>query len=271
VMDEDMYGCQLDEDPLQRMFAPYFTACAEFPPGSSVDASARAMVARTLAEGRQVVFLFGGDIGTDVITGYRRPVDHTGVGIRTADGSIVIRNQLNITNLATLHKLEMKQTAIDLSFSDIDNPVTGMRWMRRGEGLAMVKQEPFDRTGRPLAWPHVVILCENEAPPDAGAPDAGAPDTGGPSACPPQPTATSVGFCANQGQYCSSSASCACPPNGEFCCLPGFCWARDVPGCVPETCPPNAGRDFYRACKCEPPNRPVYDPCNDRVMIQCAP
>lgn len=162
---------QLGADPLQTMISPYFAQCAEFLSGQPFDPAARATIAATLASGRQVVFLFGAGMTVDPKTKLRTRVDHSAVAIANGDGSISIRNQVNITNPQTVRELDNagKTSTLDLPLADIDKP-NGMRDLRKGETLAILKGEPFDRSIRGPAWPQVIVLCETSAEPDAGTP-----------------------------------------------------------------------------------------------------
>lgn len=165
-------------DPLQTMIAPYFEQCGDLAPGQPFDEPTLDKIAITLASHRQVVFFFGTRMPVDPATGLRRGVDHSAVAIANSDGSVTIRNQINLTNPQTIRELEKagKSSTLDLPLSDIDKP-TGMRALRKGETTAILKGEPFDRSEHPdAAWPHVVVMCETGKEPDAGVPDAAAPD-----------------------------------------------------------------------------------------------
>jgi hypothetical protein len=181
-------------DPLQEMIAPYFKQCADILPGQPFDDATRDKIAISLAAGRQVVFLFGGAMPINPATGLRRSVDHSAVAIPKSDGSISIRNQLNITDKDTITLLEKlgKGSTLDLPLADIDK-VGGMRDLRKGETTAILKNEAFDRTIRGPAWPHVIVMCETFAEPDAGAPDTGVPDTGAPDTGAPDTGAPDTG------------------------------------------------------------------------------
>jgi hypothetical protein len=273
---EMMTCAQLAADPLQTMLAPYFEPCGELPPGTPFDEATKQSIERHVAEGRQVVFLFGPSIGFDPVTGHRRPVSHSAIAVRAADGSMSIRNQLNITNPETLRSLDASATTLDVPLATVDDPATGLRSFRVGEALAMVKKEEFERGHRPVAWPHVVLLCEKAAEvPDAGVPDAGPPPVtpppdGVPPVCPPEPAPT-VGFCPGHGGCPVGGAACPCPPGGEFCCQPGFCWARDVIACVQETCPAGAGRLAAGNCACASPDKTDRHPCQSGLVLRCRP
>jgi hypothetical protein len=180
---EQMTSCQLGRDPIQTMIAPYFAQCADTDtlPENKFDNATLDKIALTLAAGRQVVFFFGDGMALDPATGFRGAVDHSAIAVANSDGSITIRNQINLTNTLTITQLELagKSSTLDLPLADIDKP-NGMRDLHKGETTAILKNDAeYDRNKYPKCWPHVIVMCETAAEPEAGVPDAAAPDAAG--------------------------------------------------------------------------------------------
>jgi hypothetical protein len=277
----ELTRCDLPADPLQTMLAPYFDKCGTVEAANPDFGAANHQTIRaTLMAGRQVVFLFGGALDLDATTGQYRGMAHSAVAVLVG-GRIVIRNQVYITNPDKLAQLEQTGTTVDLPLDDIDKPGEGLRDMRNSEVYRRLLNLPFApgvREQTPRAWPAAVLFCEKPglAPADAGATDApaspadaGAPADAGPPVCPME--TRTIGYCPGENMCPAGGAACACAPGSEFCCTPGFCYTRDIAGCMQEICPPGAGRTDLDHCICPVGMRSVFDPCRAGLLLRCDP
>ena len=155
--------CDLFEDPLQKLVGPYFDVCVEHAAGQPFSAADHELVKSMLQAGRQIVFLFGNPLEHEQTSMRIGGVAHSAVAKLLSDGSVTLRNQLNITSPETLEQLEHsgKSTTVDVPLLEIDVPVLGIRDKHKSEMYKELLGLPFDRQTQPQkVWAHVAVLCE---------------------------------------------------------------------------------------------------------------
>ena len=226
VSQQDLTTCdQLGADPLQQFLRPFFTKCNEFRPGETFTQQEMNLIQQRLQAGKQVVFLFGQNITLDSTGQTYQNVSHSAVAT-LQNGQVVVKNQLNVDPAS--------HPGVDTTFvqplSAIDQP-DGLRQMVVGQAYAnALGLQGFDPTNRPVAWPHVIVMCEAQCFQCRGGPciDAskvcnGTNDCAGGEDEDPSVCSNTHGCCVatsgcpgETGTACGQA--CCCCPFGQRCC-----------------------------------------------------
>lgn len=267
----------------------YYSECGDFPAGDAFDPRVANRIDAMLAQQRTVIFLFGSNITREMV---RRPWDgmehtayggfyHTAIADRGPDGRVVIRNQLNVS-VNTLRQLQAsgEDSRLDSPLADIDG-TGGMRDLRRGEALSLVRGEGLyaDRDARTdRAFSHVVVLCENRPrlPESIDRDEDGIPNDR--DNCPLYFNPHQIDSDGDgMGNECDDTAcpatSCVTGECGaQPCCGPGYYCSRETIACEQETCPSGAGRTYTLECCCncwdDTTLENVRDPCTG-LLLRC--
>jgi hypothetical protein len=279
---DDLITCNLFRDTLPKLLSPYFGVCFEFKPDQPFSQEAHDKIAAEVAEGRQVVMLFGQNIGTSTSSGLRTGASHSAVVVDD-NGILQIRNQIYVTDAKRLRDLELAggSTTLDSPLSAIDTPNEGMRDVRSGEITTTVVwgQTMTNREKKAKVWPHVVVYCELEMATPGDRDDDGVSD--GKDNCPDDKNPDQVDSDGDgDGNECDDTP---CPeydvvtdpcggPNG---CIEGFYCSTQTIACEQETCPEGSRRTYTLECCCDcwddKSLRGVGDPCRPGFLIKCVP
>jgi len=166
--DKPLDSCEFPNDPLLALIEPYFEPCFNFDAGQPVTPEARQAISEMLANGRQVVFLFGNEFTAPADPSSTRwgNVKHSAVGVRKPDGTVQVHNQLNVTSPEKLVYFTPEAAQVDVPLAEVDVPGRGLRDMRDGEAFRLYIEDPprpmtaEERAANVPVYSQMVVLCE---------------------------------------------------------------------------------------------------------------